>query len=193
MVMALSRAFVCQFLLYGINFPHPFGSHHLAVRWSCCIFPLPQNLSLFSTTLALGAPYKSLNTIQCLFISVYFYSSCVLSHWVVYYWWNERKELSLIAIGCLTVNIFIYSFIHYWYFYSASAGPLLLRGAPNHSIETVSELTCRSAAGNCEWRTCSRSLRGGQNGIRTCDLPVARHRTYHWATTPHVYIYIYIP
>jgi len=28
-------------------------------------------------------------------------------------------------------------------------------------IDTASELTCRSAIRNCEWRTCPRSLRGG--------------------------------
>jgi len=28
-------------------------------------------------------------------------------------------------------------------------------------LDTVSELTRRSATGNCEWRTCTRSLRGG--------------------------------
>jgi len=37
---------------------------------------------------------------------------------------------------------------------------LLLRGAPDYSNDIVSELTCLSATGNCEWRTCIRSLRG---------------------------------
>jgi len=45
------------------------------------------------------------------------------------------------------------------YFYSASSSPLLLRGAPDYSIDTVSELTSQSATSNCEWRTCPRSLR----------------------------------
>jgi len=49
-------------------------------------------------------------------------------------------------------------FIHSGYFYSAS---LLLRGIPDYIIDTVSELTCQSATGNCEWRTSKRSLRGG--------------------------------
>jgi len=39
----------------------------------------------------------------------------------------------------------------------------------------VSELTCRSATCNCEWRTCPRSLQGGWSGIQTCDPPGARH------------------
>ena len=34
------------------------------------------------------------------------------------------------------------------YFYSASPSPLLLRGAPDYSNDTVSELTRRSATGN---------------------------------------------
>ena len=66
------------------------------------------------------------------------------------------------------------SFIHSGYFYSTSSSPLLLRGTPNYSIYIVLELTCRTATGNYEWRTCPRSLRG------------VRHRTYHWAITPHV-------
>src|SRR6218665_651415 len=36
-------------------------------------------------------------------------------------------------------------FIHSGYFYSASSNPLLLRGAPDYSIVTVSELKHRSA------------------------------------------------
>jgi len=54
-----------------------------------------------------------------------------------------------------------HSFIHSGYFYSASSSPLLLRGAPDYSIDTVSKLTRRSATGNCKWRTCPRSLHGG--------------------------------
>jgi len=55
------------------------------------------------------------------------------------------------------------SIIHSGYFYSASSRPLLVIGAPDYSINVVSELTRRSAIGNCEWRTCPRiwSLRGG--------------------------------
>ena len=35
-------------------------------------------------------------------------------------------------------------------FYSASSSPTLLRGASDYSIDTLSELTRRSATGNCE-------------------------------------------
>src|SRR6218665_625222 len=53
----------------------------------------------------------------------------------------------------------INALIHSRYFYSAfSSSPLLLTGAPDDSIDTVSELTCRSTTGNCERRTCPRSL-----------------------------------
>jgi len=38
------------------------------------------------------------------------------------------------------------SFIESGYFFSTSSSSLLLRGAPNYSIHTVSELTDRSAA-----------------------------------------------
>jgi|SRR6218665_1590966 len=40
------------------------------------------------------------------------------------------------------------SFIYSGYFNSTSSIPLLLRGAPNYSIDTVSELTHRSATGS---------------------------------------------
>jgi len=52
-------------------------------------------------------------------------------------------------------------FIQFGHFNSASSSPLLLRGAPDYSIDSVSESKRRSATGNCEWRTCPRSLRGG--------------------------------
>jgi len=53
------------------------------------------------------------------------------------------------------------SYIHSRYFYIASSSPLLLKGTPDYSIDTLLELTCRSATFNCEWRTCPKSLRGG--------------------------------
>jgi len=37
--------------------------------------------------------------------------------------------------------LFINSFIHSGYFYNVSSGPLLLRGAPDYIIDTVSKLT----------------------------------------------------
>jgi len=58
------------------------------------------------------------------------------------------------------------SFIHSKYFYSASSSLLLLRGAPNYSIDTVSALTRRIATGNCKWITCPRSLHGGKSRIK---------------------------
>ena len=72
-------------------------------------------------------------------------------------------------------------FIHSGYFYSASPSSLLLIGAPDYSIDTESELTCRSATANCEWRTCPRSLCGSKSGIRTCDPPDTRQEL---ATVP---------
>src|SRR6218665_795798 len=78
----------------------------------------------------------------------------------------------------VSVTTITFILIHSGYLYSASPSPLLLRGAPDYIIDTVSELT-PNAAGNCELRTCPRSLRGGYSGIRTCDLPDERHRIYH--------------
>src|SRR6218665_273445 len=37
------------------------------------------------------------------------------------------------------LSSFIHSFIHYGHFYSAPSGPLLLRGTPDYSTDTVSE------------------------------------------------------
>src|SRR6218665_1186750 len=38
------------------------------------------------------------------------------------------------------IHAYIHSFIHPGYFYSASSSTLLLRGAPDYSIDTVSEI-----------------------------------------------------
>jgi len=55
--------------------------------------------------------------------------------------WSEY----LFQARCTTRNLVLTSldhFIHSGCFYSASSSPPLLRGAPNFSIDTVSELTC---------------------------------------------------
>jgi len=54
-----------------------------------------------------------------------------------------------------TMEKVVMSFIYSRYFYSVSSSPLLLRGAPNYSTDTVSELTRWSTTGNYEWRTWS--------------------------------------
>src|SRR6218665_2492363 len=61
-----------------------------------------------------------------------------------------------------TDDDYYYYYYYYYYYisYGASSSPLLLRGAPDYGIDTVSELTLRSATGNCEGRTCPRSLPG---------------------------------
>src|SRR6218665_3288551 len=43
------------------------------------------------------------------------------------------------ATGLIIVHSFIHSFIHSGHFYSAPSSPLLLRGAPDYSTDTVSE------------------------------------------------------
>jgi len=50
----------------------------------------------------------------------------------------------------------------------------------------------QSATGNCEWRTCQRSLRGGQSEIRTYDPSDERLRIYQWAATPNKYYWFYL-
>ena len=64
-------------------------------------------------------------------------------------------------------KICCFAFIHSGYLYSASSSRLLLRGAPN--TLRILWVSCRSATGNCEWRTCPRSLHGGKSRIRTHD------------------------
>jgi len=49
-------------------------------------------------------------------------------------------------------------FVH---FYSASHSMSLSEALPTTAIDTVSQFIRRSATGNCKWRTCPRSLRGG--------------------------------
>ena len=44
-----------------------------------------------------------------------------------------------IGIRDFLINIFIHSFIHSGHFYSAPSSPLPLRGAPDYSMDTVSE------------------------------------------------------
>src|SRR6218665_1501612 len=51
--------------------------------------------------------------------------------------YNTGVDLSKIFGGRVNKNI---SFIHYGHFYSAPSSPLLLRGAPDYSTDTVSEL-----------------------------------------------------
>ena len=46
------------------------------------------------------------------------------------------------------LDLFIYS----GYLYSASSSPLLLRGASDYSVDSVSELTRLSARGKYKWR-----------------------------------------
>jgi len=54
------------------------------------------------------------------------------------------------GIASLKTLINDINFIHSGYFYSAFSSPLLLRGIPDYSIDTVSELTRRSPTGNYE-------------------------------------------
>ena len=117
-----------------------------------------------------------------------FWSRSYMKFWVLQcFWFFSLLYTHFMSVGSAPIA-FIHSFIYSRYFYSTSSSPLLLRGAPDYSINIVSELTCWRTTGNCEWWTCPSSLRGGYSGIRTCDPLDAMHRTYHWATMPHVYM-----
>src|SRR6218665_3912624 len=68
-------------------------------------------------------------------------------------WSASRKRLSINEnlshkyIVNRTIQ-FIHSFIHSGHFYSASSSPLLLRGAPDYSMDTISEFHLKRT-GNC--------------------------------------------
>ena len=82
---------------------------------------------------------------------------------------------------CMYACIYCIVFV---YLYSASQCMSLSEAHPTTSLSidrpTVSELTRRSATGNCEWRTCPKSLSSGWS-----DPPPEGTESYHWATTPH--------
>jgi len=66
---------------------------------------------------------------------------------------KQTKILSYSIWNCayaspILHNSGTHSIIHSRYLYRASSSPLLLRGAPDYSIDTVSELTRRSATGS---------------------------------------------
>jgi len=110
-------------------------------------------------------------------------------------YWSHLKFDSVVALIFLSkANTFVasyvlffpnyeyfnFSFINSGYLYRAFSSPQGAPGAPVYSIDTVSELTSRSATGNCECRTFPRSLGGCRSGIQSYDLPDIRHWTYHW-------------
>ena len=114
---------------------------------------------------------------------------------------------------------FIHSFIHSGELIQCLFKTLLLRGAPSPVMAKEEGLegdvkfgraghqqgtqlnglptqhrycigvSCRSPTGNCEWRTCQRSLHGGHSGIWTHN-PLDERRIYQWATTVHLYSWI---
>src|SRR6218665_2239310 len=70
-----------------------------------------------------------------------------LSHWILMCNNNSGSGAPLEKVAlhkCLititiTISDYIHSFIHSGHFYSAPSSPLLLRGAPDYSTDTVSE------------------------------------------------------
>src|SRR6218665_2301524 len=52
---------------------------------------------------------------------------------------ENYKIAHLLQIAQLHICLVIHSFIHSGHFYSAPSSPLLLRGAPDYSTDTVSE------------------------------------------------------
>jgi len=63
-----------------------------------------------------------------------------------------------VIIYVVAMYLYCIVFIH---FYSASHNMSLSEALPTTAIDTVSEFTHRIPTGNCKWRTCPRSLRGG--------------------------------
>jgi len=85
-------------------------------------------------------------------------------------------------------------FIHSDHFYSASSiAPLQVRYY-SEALPTqhgyCAGVSRRSATGNCELRTCSRSLCASYGWIQTHDPPVKRLRLCECATTSHNWTYL---
>jgi len=72
-------------------------------------------------------------------ICIYVFSGYICVH-------IETPRMASLNLKIAVIN----SFIHFGYFYYASSSLRLLRGTTDYSIDTESELTRRSAAGNYE-------------------------------------------
>src|SRR6218665_2587896 len=84
---------------------------------------------------------------------------------------------------------YIHSFIHSGHFYSAPSSPLPLRGAPDHSTDTVSEFHAEAHRQlQVKDLPIARSLRDGQSGSRTHDPAVESNRLNQCATTSHILV-----
>jgi len=110
------------------------------------IFPIGPTATLWNRHFYLWS-----SCYPCIFLSMLLITITLRNQWI-----------TLCSQWQHIINPHHHSFIHSSrYFYSASSSPPLLRGALDYSIDTVSELTHQSAKGNCEWRSSTRSLRGG--------------------------------
>ena len=76
----------------------------------------------------------------------------------------------------------IHSFIHSGYFYSASSSPLLLRGAPNYSIDTVSEFHAEAPQATASEGLAQGAYVAARTGfelatlrIKAPNLPIGHH------------------
>jgi len=87
------------------------------------------------------------------FLKVYFYYSFLLQKTIIIRFWGRPLIFRLLSV--------LYYCIVFIHFYSASHNMSLSEALPTTAIDTVSEFTSWSAIGNCKWRTCPRSLRGG--------------------------------
>src|SRR6218665_1979171 len=83
-----------------------------------------------------------------------------------------------------TNGVYILSFLQA-IFIAPLPSPLLLRSVPD-TVWILCGVSRRSATGNCELRTCPRSLHGGWSGSRTHNPPVERFRLYQCATTSNL-------
>src|SRR6218665_3748473 len=85
----------------------------------------------------------------------------------------------------MSSNMFVLFVVYSGHFFSASSNPLLLRGAPNYSTDTVSEFhaeahmciyggNCPSSGGSCPGGSCpGGEMSGGELSGGRCPFPVA--------------------
>src|SRR6218665_1655426 len=78
----------------------------------------------------------------------------------------------------------IHSFIHSGHFYSAPSSPLLLRGVPDYSTDTVTEFHAE-ANRQLQVKELPKVPTGGKSGSRTHDPPVESYRLNQGATMSH--------
>jgi len=110
---------------------------------------------------------------------------------------NSVVDTNMHVCTCILTVLYMnisFSF-HSRCFYSASSSPLLLRGTPDYSIDTVVELTRWSATGNYEWRLAQGPFMAARVGFEPATFQT---QGTELTTNPHrptyvcIHMYMYV-